>query len=217
MNLPHPVVAFPGAPAFRRGAAALALCLCTWAALPACAATVEMAGVKLEDSVELRGSKLLLNGAGVRYKAVFKVYLAALYLGKRAATAEEALQGPGPKRISITMLRDIDSNELGKLFTRSVEDNLSRAELAKIIPDLVQMGQVFADQKKLLANDVFVLDWLPGTGTVLTVKGVTQGAPFKEPEFFNALMRIWLGKSPADQQLKDALLGRTTTPVIQAN
>ncbi len=30
----------------------------------------------------------------------------------------------------------------------------------------------------------------------------------KEPEFFNALLGIWLGKSPADAQLKDALLGQ---------
>jgi hypothetical protein len=39
------------------------------------------------------------------------------------------------------------------------------------------------------------------------LNGKVQGAPIKEPEFFGALMRIWLGKSPADDQLKDALLG----------
>ena len=52
------------------------------------------------------------------------------------------------------------------------------------------------------------IDWVPGTGTVLTVKGVPQGEPFKEPEFFNALLRIWLGPNPADWKLKDALLGK---------
>lgn len=64
-----------------------------------------------------------LNGAGVRYKAVFKVYAAGLYLTKKAATAEEVMVATGPKRLSITMLREIDSAELGKLFTRGVEDN----------------------------------------------------------------------------------------------
>jgi hypothetical protein len=73
------------------------------------------------------------------------------------------------------------------------------------------MGQIFSDQKKLLAGDVFTIDWLPGTGTVITVKGVAQGEPFKEPEFYNALMRIWLGHTPADWKLKDALLGRAPT------
>ena len=44
-------------------------------------------------------------------------------------------------------------------------------------------------------------------GSVITVKGVVQGEPFKEPEFFRALMMIWLGPVPADNLLKDALLG----------
>ena len=52
------------------------------------------------------------------------------------------------------------------------------------------------------------MDWLPGTGTQVTVKGVPQGEPFKEPEFFNALLGIWLGSQPADWKLKDALLGK---------
>ena len=49
------------------------------------AATMEIAGVKVEDSAEVRGSKLQLNGAGTRFKGPFKVYVAGLYLGKKAA------------------------------------------------------------------------------------------------------------------------------------
>ncbi|WP_341915985.1 chalcone isomerase family protein [Polaromonas sp. YR568] len=172
------------------------------------AATVEVAGVKLEDQLDVRGSKLVLNGAGVRYKAVFKVYTAGLYLGKKAATPEEVMAAPGPKRLQITMLREIDSNELGKSFTRGFQDNAPKAEMSKLIPGLIKMGKIFSDQKKLDTGDVFMIDWVPGTGTVITVKGVPQGEPFKEPEFFNALMRIWLGPVPADWKLKDALLGR---------
>ena len=177
-------------------------------ALVANAATVELSGVKLEDSVDAQGTRLQLNGAGVRYKAIFKVYTAGLYLTKKAATLDEVIAAPGPKRMTITMLRDIDSAELGKLFTRGVEDNMDRAEFSKIIPSIVRMGEVFASHKKLMAGDNFVLDWVPGVGTVLTVKGVVQGEPFKEPKFFNSLMGIWLGKSPADFKLKEALLGQ---------
>ena len=172
------------------------------------AAQVDVAGVKLDDSVDVRGSKLQLNGAGIRYKAIFKVYVAALYVGKKVATPEEFYAATGPKRMSITMLRDIDSNELGKAFTKGFEENAAKGEMSKLIPGLVRMGQVFADQKKLVAGDNFTTDWIPGTGTVITVKGKTQGEPFKEPEFFNALMRIWLGNNPADWKLKDALLGK---------
>lgn len=177
-------------------------------ACSAAAATVEVGGVKLEDPIDMRGSKLVLNGAGVRFKAVFKVYTAGLYLGQKATTPEEVMAAPGAKRLQITMLREIDSNELGKLFTRGVQDNAPKAEMSKLIPGLIKMGQIFSDQKKLAAGDVFMIDWVPGTGTVITVKGVPQGEPFKEPEFFNALMRIWLGPVPADWKLKDALLGK---------
>lgn len=177
--------------------------------LGALAATVDVGGVKLDDQVEVSGSKLQLNGAGIRYKAVFKVYVAALYVGKKVATPEEFYAATGPKRISITMLRDIDSNELGKAFTKGFEENSPKSEMSKLVPGLIRMGQVFADQKKLVAGDSFTNDWIPGTGTVITVKGKVQGEPFKEPEFFNALMRIWLGPSPADWKLKDALMGKS--------
>jgi hypothetical protein len=170
------------------------------------AATVDVSGVKFEDNIDQRGSKLVLNGAGVRYKAVFKVYSAGLYLSKKTSLPDEALSMPGAKRISITMLRDIDSNELGKLFTRGVEDNAPKTEMSKLIPGLIRMSQIFSDQKKLVAGDSFTFEWVPGTGGILTVKGKTQGEPFKEPEFFTALLRIWLGSAPADYKLKEALL-----------
>jgi Chalcone isomerase-like len=172
------------------------------------ATVIDMAGVKFEDTIDQRGNKLVLNGAGVRYKAVFKVYSAGLYLPKKTSSPEEALSMAGNKRISITMLRDIDSNELGKLFTRGVEDNAPKTEMSKLIPGLIRMGQIFSDQKKLVAGDSFTFEWVPGTGGVLTVKGKAQGEPFKEPEFFIALLRIWLGPVPADYKLKEALMGK---------
>ncbi len=176
--------------------------------LGALAAPVEISGIKLDDPIDLHGAKLQLNGAGIRYKAVFKVYVAGLYLGKKAATPEEVYATQGPKRISITLLREIDSNELGKSFTKAFEENTPKGEMVKLIPGLIKMGQVFSSLKKMYAGENFTIDWVPGTGTVITVKGNPQGEPIKEIEFFNAMTRIWLGPQPADWKLKDALLGK---------
>ena len=178
--------------------------------LSAGAAMVDVGGIKLEDAIDVQGSKLQLNGAGIRYKAVFKVYAAGLYVGKKVATPEELLAAPGPKRISLTLLREIDSNELGKAFTKGFEDNTPKGEMSKLIPGLIRMGQIFSDHKKMMAGENFTIDWVPGTGTVITIKGKTQGEPFKEPEFYAALMRIWLGSNPADFKLKEALLGKAS-------
>jgi hypothetical protein len=173
----------------------------------AVAQPVELSGVKFDNPIDVRGTKLELNGAGVRYKVVVKVYAAGLYLTKKASTLEEVLAAPGPKRMAITVLRDVDSAELGKLFTRGVEDNTPRSEMSKLVPGLIRMGQIFSDHKKLLTGENFLIEWVPGTGTVITIKGKAQ-EPFKEPEFFGALMRIWLGPNPGDWKLKDALLGK---------
>ena len=171
------------------------------------AAAVELAGVKIEDRASVAGKPLQLNGAGIRYKAIFKVYTAGLYLEKKTDSPDGVYDMAGPKRMSITMLRDIDSAELGKLFSRGMEDNMERGSFAKLIPSVLRMSQVFSNHKTLKAGETFLLDWVPGTGTVLTIKGVQEGEPFKEPAFFEALMRIWLGPKPADWQLKEALLG----------
>jgi hypothetical protein len=175
------------------------------------AASINVSGVQVEETADMQGTRLQLNGAGTRHKAVFKVYVAALYLGKKVSSPNEVIGQAGPKRFSVTMVRDIDANELGKLLTRGMEDNMSKGEMSKLIPGLMRMSQIFSEQKKLATGDNFMIEWVPGAGSVITVKGRVQGEPFKEPEFFKALMWIWLGQSPADWKLKDALLGIKTT------
>ena len=176
------------------------------------AETIDVGGVKLETTTTLGNAKLQLNGAGVRYKAVFKVYAAGLYLGAKASTPEAVLAATGPRRMHIVMLREIDANELGKLFTKSMEQNTSREEFSKVIPGVIKMSEIFSQRKKLAAGEYFSIDYTPGVGTSIVVVGKPAAEPIKEPEFFNALMKIWLGKVPADAQLKDALLGKATAP-----
>lgn len=195
-------------PSLTKGfAAALAAC-CLALPLTAPAQSFDTAGVRYESQVSLGGSVLQLNGAGIRYKAVFKVYTAGLYLTAKASTPEAVLSTAGPKRVQVVMLRDIDANELGKLFTRGMQDNSPREEFARSIPGTIRLAEIFAAKKKLVTGDQFSVDWTPGSGTVVRVNGKPMNEPIPEPEFFNGLLRIWLGKSPADHLLKDALLGK---------
>lgn len=184
-------------------AAALAMAL----PMTALAQNVEVAGVKYEPVAEVGGAKLQLNGAGIRYKAFFKVYTAGLYLAAKAGTPDAVLNGAGAKRLHIQMLREIDGNELGKLFTKGMEDNSTREEFSKAINGVLRVAEIFSSKKRMSTGEHFSVDWVPGTGTVVYVNGKVQGEPIKEHEFYNVLLKIWLGKSPADEQLKDALLG----------
>jgi len=190
----------------------IALAVLLAAAAPAFAEAL-VGGVKYTPTVPLAGQELVLNGAGVRYKFVVKVYTAGLYMTHKAATAEQALATPGPKRVHIVMLRDIDANELGRLFTRGMQDNASKEDFSKSIPGTIKMADIFSSRKKLNAGDSFSVDFVPGQGTTVLVNGKATAEPIKEPEFFTALLRIWLGPNPADGALKDALLGHEAKPV----
>ncbi len=172
------------------------------------AATQEIHGIKVEDSTMVGGTKLLLNGAGTRYKGPFKVYVGDLYTSKKVNSLDELMAAPGPKRLTMTFLREIEAGPFGKLLTRGVEDNVPKNEMSKLVPGLIRMGDIFTTNKVLVPGDVITLDWIPGTGMVVTAKGKVQGEPFKEPEFYKAIMSIWFGPVPADFKLKDALLGQ---------
>lgn len=170
---------------------------------------VDLAGARFEPAVPLAGSRLLLNGAGIRYKAIFKVYAAGLYLPAKAGTPEAVYATSGPRRMHIVMLRDIDANELGKLFTQGMEKNSPREQFSRSINGTLRLADLFSRRKRLAAGETFSVDWLPGTGTVVLINGKPEIDPIREPEFFNSLMSIWLGAAPADAGLKDALLGRS--------
>ncbi len=188
-----------------------ALLLCTLGLLALQVQAREVEGVRYEENIEVAGSKLQLNGAGTRYKAVFKVYTAGLYLGKKAGTLPEALAVPGPKRLTLTFVREIASEELGRLFIKGIKSNTPNEEYTRIVGSVMRMSQVFYDARKMKVGEVINMDWVPGKGTLITIRGVPVGEPFPEPEFYGALLRIWLGQDPADWTLKDALLGLSTT------
>lgn len=203
---------FDTAPAHRRSGLAglklLGACLAL-GLLPAWAfgQAVDLAGVRFEPQAQLGGQTLVLNGAGIRYKAVFKVYAAGLYLGAKASTPEAVLAAPGAKRIHVVLLRSIDANEFGKILSAGIQNNSSREEFMASLPAIQRMGEAASQHKQLVAGDTMTVEWLPGTGTTLYVKGKAEAGPYKDAAFFNAMAKIWLGKSPADHLLKDALLG----------
>ncbi len=173
--------------------------------------SVEVSGVRYASTATVAGSMLTLNGAGTRFKFVVRVYTAGLYLGAKAATPEAAFAAPGSKRLHVVMLRDIDANELGKLFTRGMQENAPRETFSKSIAGTLRIADIFSAKKKLLRGENFSVDYVPGVGTTVLVNGKAQGEPVREPEFFTALLSIWLGPNPADDGLKAALLGQEPT------
>ena len=192
---------------------AASLLLCT----PLAQAQITLAGVKFEPEITLGGQKLQLNGAGVRYRAVFKVYAGALYTPAKITKNEDVLKTNTPKRLHLVALRDVSGDDFGKLFTRGMEANASREDFAKSINSVIRMGQIFADAKQFKQNDVILIDYVPGIGTIVSHKGKQLGDAFKEPEFQSLMMKIWFGQKPADEAFRGALLGQQTSANTNVN
>jgi Chalcone isomerase-like len=167
----------------------------------------ELEGVQLEERAQVDGHALELNGIALRTRMFFKVYVAGLYLPQKVSNAQSAIEGPGPKRIVLVMLRDASAEQFCDSIDAGLDKNHTDAELEKIQP---QIDQLFAkiraigEAKKGMR---IVLDYSPrATSTTLYIDGVAQGAPMQGQEFFRALLRIWLGERPAEEELKRLLL-----------
>ncbi|MDT8989370.1 chalcone isomerase family protein [Curvibacter sp. APW13] len=168
---------------------------------------LDIAGMKIDDDAEIENSHLKLNGAGIAYKAVFKVYVAALYTSGKVSSFDEVISVPGPKRVALTFIRNVESGTLIRILSQSIQDNTQKSEMSKIIPGLIRLSEMFSANKNIAVGDVVTVDWIPGMGTVIRVQGKQQGAPIKDPDFFRALVSVWVGNFPAEFHLKDALLG----------
>jgi Chalcone isomerase-like len=171
------------------------------------ASATEVGGVKLEDSVKVAGKDLKLNGAGVRTRAVFKVYAMGLYLGKKETTTDAVLASPGPRRIMLSMLREVSGDDFGQAFMTGINANTDKAEKSKIVGQMSKLGEIFVNVGGLKKGDVINVDWIPDKGTTMELNGKPLGEPFPDAAFYNALLKIWLGDKPADTSLKPLLLG----------
>jgi hypothetical protein len=171
------------------------------------AAAVEVVGVKLDDTAKVANVNLKLNGAGVRTKAIFKVYVAGLYLPEKKTNVADILALPGPRRMTLVMMRDISADDFGQSFMTGLSNNSDKAEKTKIINQTVQFGEMFTLLPGLKKGDVLQLDWLPGVGTVSSMNGKKMGETVPDLAFYNAVLKIWLGDKPADSSLKPQLLG----------
>ena len=194
-------------PKNRSLALACAAAAALWLGNPAPALAVDVAGVKIEDSAKVAGKDLRLNGAGVRTRAIFKVYAMGLYLGKKEATTDAVLASTGPRRFTIVMLREVSGDDFGQAFMTGINNNTDKAEKGKIVNQMVKLGEIFVNVGGLKKGDRLIVDWVPDKGTVIELNGKSLSEPLPELGFYNALLKIWLGDKPADSDLKPLLLG----------
>ncbi len=170
------------------------------------ARAVEFGGVQFADKLKLEGSpvEIQLNGVGYRTKFFFKIYIGALYLPEKSSSPEVILEQPGPKRIHMHFLyEEVEREKLVNGWNEGFENNNDEATLAKLKDRIEQFNNVFPTLRE---GDEVLLDYIPHKGTRVTIKG-NEVALIKGKDFYQALLKIWLGDEPADEDLKEAMLG----------
>jgi hypothetical protein len=173
-------------------------------ALPAFGA--EVSGVKIEDKTRVGSAELQLNGAGLRKRAFFQVYAIGLYLPERKTDAAAAVSSPGPKRVAIHMLRDVDAGTFTEALVEGIRANNPPAEMGALEPRVKELAATMGELKEAKKGMTIALDWT-GKATQLVVDGKATGKPIEGEDFYRALLRIWLGEKPVQDDLKKALLG----------
>jgi len=172
------------------------------AAVPAFAADV--GGVKLDDRIAVGGQDLVLNGAGIRTRAIFKVYAASLYLPAKAGDLAGVL-AKGPRRIQMNLLRNLSADQLVDALNDGLKDNNSEAEMAAVKTQADQLTAIMKGFGEVKEGNVVTLDFVDGA-TKIGFNGAAKGTIAGEP-FNAALTKIWLGDKPVQADLKKALLG----------
>jgi hypothetical protein len=142
------------------------------------------------------GAQPQLNGAGVRYKAVFKVYVAALPGEKKANTPEEILALPGKKRVSVTMLRDIDANGKTSSSPRHFRTMHPKSEFSKLIPGLTKPARCFFALKLNFTGDEFSVSTRLVWSTTFWVRGGAATQPGDRAQMLQRRAAVWLGPQP---------------------
>lgn len=163
----------------------------------------ELAGVTLADSAEVGGKTLTLNGLGLRKKAIFKVYVAGLYLESEMSDPDAILAADAPRRVVMALVRKVSADQLCGGWEDGLEGNTPDASA-----DLQAAFKTLCDyMDDVQAGDSLVFTYVPGTGTEVEVKGESKGT-IEGKAFADALFSCWIGPKPPGEDFKEGLLGK---------
>lgn len=180
---------------------ALFLSLASFAALGA-----EVARVQVPDKTQVASRELVLNGAGLRKRFIFSVYVIGLYLPEKKSEPAAVLSLAGPKRVSIHMLRGVGADTFSDALVEGLKANHSEADYQALEPRVKALSDIMAQVKEAKKGMNIALDWT-GEATMVGIDGKPAGQPIPGEDFYRALLRIWLGEHPVQDDLKKDLLG----------
>jgi hypothetical protein len=185
------------------------ICILLLLAIAGTSQAAEVRGVNVPESVQVGAATLVLNGAGLRTRLMFKVYVGALYLPEKKGDAPAILGLKGSKRVALHMLRDLSAEQLSHALDEGLAANLTAAEQEKFHAEFDALHATMNAVGNAKEKSVITIDYLAESGaTRVAIDGAAKGTPIPGEDFYRALLKIWLGDKPVDADLKAGLLGK---------
>jgi hypothetical protein len=202
------MVPFSESSAEEGGMRKLAVLLLAAVAVGAMLYAAELQGVTMPDQITVGQSNLVLNGLGLRIKKVafvgVKVYVAGLYLPAKSTDPAKILADDEPMQMVMHFLyKNVEKSKLVEGWTEGFQKN-SAANMAALKARLDKFNEMWSDMK---TGDVATMTYIPGVGTKVEVKGKEMGT-IEGKDFAQALLAVWLGANPPNEELKNGLLGK---------
>jgi hypothetical protein len=170
-------------------------------ALPLGAA--ELAGVTFPGTITVDGTSLQLNGLGLRKKAIFKVYVGALYLQEKSSEPSAILAKDEARQMVMHFVRNVGSGKIVDAWKEGFQANAPEAA-ATLSSEIQQFCAWWTDLKD---GEAAVMTYLPGKGTTLEIGGNELGTIPGKP-FADLLLSVWVGPDPPGSSFKEGILGK---------
>lgn len=186
-----------------------AICIATFLMLTGASSAYarEVSGINLDETIQVDGQTLVLNGAGVHVINRVKIFAIGYYLPKAKNTQQELLASPGIIRIKIVMIKAVESELMSRRFLADIRTSTTKDERVQLLGQMLALGQGFAAIGDWKVGDIMTIDWAHNKGTKFSSNGRPVGEVLKDDLTMQALMRIWVGDNSNDQKLKRQLLG----------
>ncbi|QUM82170.1 chalcone isomerase family protein [Moritella sp. 5] len=164
-------------------------------------AAQEVSGVSVPDNVSLEGASLNYQGAGVRSKFFIDLYVGSLFTQK---VNKDVVKSQDVSAIRLNIISGLITSEKMVSAINDGFDGATAGNTAPISAEIAEFIGVFSEE--IAKGDQFTLVSSPGKGLV-TYKNNEKLSTINNDVFRQAVLSIWLGDKPADDDLKDDMLG----------
>ena len=159
--------------------------------------------VDLDKTYVNEDIKLVLNGQGVRDKFFMDLYVCGLYLTQTNKNAEQVIEDNKAMSLKLHIVSSLITSKKMEDGTREGFEKATNGNTESLKTEIEIFLKAFEDMKE---NDIYDFFYVPKKG-VKIYKNSKLTSTIVGLSFKKALFGIWLGKEPAQESLKEDLLG----------